>query len=241
MIYANGQGTPRDIPLARRFACEAWSAPAELETRLDLLNQIATSAKPPRFDLCATSTSGFSEGWCASIDSRLHEVRRLQALRVFTDTLTPDELSAFRTLQSAENAFDELRSSNEVDLSGTGRAAFELEEQDKLRDQFLINLKRLSASTFDSPVPLTTADRELNAAYKALEQSMPAQKDAANFANSPYGTITFDGVQKTERAWMALREAWVAFAKASKSVATDEQVAAAITMQRVHQLKTLRR
>jgi hypothetical protein len=240
MIYANGQGTRRDITLARRFTCEeGWAAPAELDDRLALLNQIASSAKPPHFDLCATATSGLSMGTCASIDSRLNEARRLETLHIFADMLPPEVLPSFHALQTAEATFDDLRSSNEVDLSGTGRAAFELMEQDKLRDQFLINLKRIDAPTYDSPVPLPTADRELNAAYQRLRQTLPATEKQAYDASNIAGTVSFDGVQKTQRAWLTLRDAWVAYAAALHSTATPDQVAAVITMQRVHQLKSL--
>jgi uncharacterized protein YecT (DUF1311 family) len=240
MLYANGEGTPRNIELARRFTCEnGWAAPAELAIRLDELAKIETSAHPIHFDLCDTATSGLSEGWCASINSCLQEVRRLEALHTFTDTLSPDALPAFRKLQGAEDAFDELRSGNEVDLSGTGRAAFELEEQDKLRDQFLINLKRFSAPHVVSPVPLPSADRQLNAAYQRLQQSLPSREQQARDPDSMAGTINFDGVQKTQRAWLDLRSAWIAFAKVTHSTASPNQVAAILTMQRVHQQQSL--
>ena len=240
MIYANGQGVPADFPLATRFTCEdGWAAPAELEARLAILKQDETTHTIHPFDLCNTATSGLSEGTCTSIDTRLKEVHRLEAIHAFSDKLPPDALPAFRKLQAAEDTFDELRSGNEVDLSGTGRAAFELEEQDKLRDQFLINLKRFSASYVASPVPLASADRQLNAAYQRLKESLPATQDQAQASNSPAGTISFDGVQKTQRAWLNLRAAWTAFAIASHFTATPDQAAAILTMQRVHQLQSL--
>ena len=240
MLYANGQGIAPDFPLATRFTCEEdWASPAELEARLAILKQDEATHKVHTLDLCQTATSGLSEGTCTSITTRLHEVRRLAALHIFSDTLPPPALHAFRTLQAAEDAFDDLRSSNEVDLSGTGRAAFELMEQDKLRDQFFINLKRFNARTIDSPVPLTAADRELNAALDHLEQHLPLSDQQATAPTSPGGTISFEGIQKTQRAWLSLRNAWVAFAKASQQTATPDQVAAIITMQRVHQLQSL--
>jgi uncharacterized protein YecT (DUF1311 family) len=240
MLYANGQGVPPDFSLATRFTCEEnWASPAELEGRLAILKHDEATNKVHPFDLCQTATSGLSEGTCTSIETRLHEVHRLETLRVFSDTLPPPALHAFRTLQAAEDAFDDLRSSNEVDLSGTGRAAFELMERDKLREQFLINLKRFNAKTIDSPVPLATADRELNSSFDNLKHHLPPSDQQASAFSSPDGTINFDGVQKTQRAWLTLRNAWVAFATASHATATPDQVAAIITMQRVHQLQSL--
>ncbi len=240
MIYANGQGVPPNFVLATRFTCEDnWAAPAELEDRLAILKHDEATSKVHPFDLCETATSGLSEGTCASIATRLKEVHRLETLRIFADTLPPPALRAFRNLQAAEDSFDELRSANEVDLSGTGRAAFELEEQDKLRDQFLINLKRFSAPRVDSPVALAAADRQLNAAYQRVRQYLPATEPPSPDFTSPDGTINFAGVQNTQRAWLALRAAWVAFTQASHPTATPDQVAAILTMQRVHQLQSL--
>lgn len=240
MLYANGQGVPPDFSLATRFTCEVnWASPAELEARLAILKHDDATHKVHTLDLCQTAASGLSEGTCASIETRLHEVRRLETLHIFSDTLPPPALHAFRTLQAAEDAFDDLRSSNEVDLSGTGRAAFELMERDKLREQFLINLKRFNAKTIDSPVPLATADRELNASFDNLKHHLPPSGQQASANTSPDGTINFDGIQKTQQAWLTLRKAWIDFATASHATATPDQVAAIITMQRVHQLQSL--
>ena len=125
MIYANGHGVKPDLELAKRFTCEGWAAPAELEGRLDILDNDRKTNTVAKFDLCETATSGFSEGWCANIDSRLNQVRRAKNIKLIVDKLPASALPAFHALQSAENDFDDLRSGNEVDLSGTGRAAFE--------------------------------------------------------------------------------------------------------------------
>jgi uncharacterized protein YecT (DUF1311 family) len=240
MIYANGKGVPPDFAMARRLVCESdWAAPAETEGRLDILANDEKVGKVQPFDLCDTATSGLSEGWCASIDTRLSQTRRQESIDLIGDKLPASAQPAFHALRAAEDTFDDLRSSHEVDLSGTGRAAFELEEQDKLRDQFLINLQRVTAPTFTSPVPLKTADGNLNVAYHALKASMPPKELTGEMSTS-YGTLGFDGVQKTQRAWLTLRDAWVAFATALHGAATPDQVAAVITEQRAHQLKSLR-
>ena len=76
-------------------------------------------------------------------------------------------------MAAAEEAFVDARSGNEVDMSGTGREAFSLEEQGRLRDQLLINLRRFASG--DVP-PASFSDRErvdraLNDAYQRIEQS----------------------------------------------------------------------
>ena len=65
---------------------------------------------------------------------------------------------------------------------------------------------------------------------------MPPKEFSASII---YGTLGFEGVQKTQRACLTLRDAWVGFAQAIQAPATSAQVAAVITEQRAHQLKSL--
>ena len=69
MVYANGQGVPQDIALARRFACEFDGAPAEVRARLARLQRIADGHDTAPMDICDDITSGMMAGVCASRDA----------------------------------------------------------------------------------------------------------------------------------------------------------------------------
>lgn len=235
MLYANGDGTPRNTALARRFVCEAWSAPAELHIRLELLDQIDKSAKPPHFDLCDTATSGLSQGWCRSIDSRLARVERDRKIEQLTSALSPNAKAAFASLKKAEASYEQARSANEVDLSGTGRAAFEFEEEDSIADEFLANLRSLQMSAPSSLLDPKEADTKLNIAYALARQKLP--EEGQSFGK--YGTIGFDGVQKTERVWLVLRDRWMDFIGIAYPSYPREAFLAKIISQRIHQLNSL--
>jgi uncharacterized protein YecT (DUF1311 family) len=237
MIYANGQGVPRNIPLARRLVCEAGGAPAEISGRLDLLDKIAAAtAKPAHFDVCETATSGLSGGWCQSIDSRKSDVPRSKEIAAFKAALPAKAVAAFALLQKVEAHFEDLSSSNEIDLSGTLRAAFEQQHQDALRDQFLANLQSLEKPT---PAATPNADAALNAVYARLRTKLPADQTAANTNPGDFGTINFAGERDTERIWLDLRNVWVNFIKLAKPQYPTATFTSVLTKQRAQQLQDI--
>lgn len=234
MIYANSEGTPRNVALARRFTCEnSWAAPGELEGRLDLLKQIASAAHPQHFDLCETATSGLSEGWCESIKTRRLDAVRNTKIEEIKSSLPPSAQASFHQLQAAEDRFEDLRTKNEIDLSGTGRAAFSLEEQTALRNQFLSNLQTLQKPMPATPASFVSADQELNAMYAKVRKALPPVESR----ESEYGTINFAGVREAQRAWVQLRDSWISFVKLAYPSLPYEHVAATITIQRTRQLR----
>ena len=234
MLYANGEGVPRNYDLAIRLVCEnPWAAPAELEGRVTHLKKMRDANTPDHFDLCDDATSGLSEGACEAISAGKHDSEREQKLSAIEEHLPAAALTQFAKLRTAEKAFEDARSRNEVDLSGTGRAAFEIAEQQKLSDQFLINLQRFSrkdiplASTKD----LALLDEQLNAVYQQLLHA-PA-------SDWQYSTINPDGIRATQRAWLELADAWIAFARTAYPDLSSESVRAQLIRLRIHQLRSL--
>src|SRR5690242_7026849 len=165
MIYANGKGVPRSFDLALKFACEVDGAPAENARRIAHLLQLQQENwAGENFNLCDAATSGFMQGWCAKLWEDLVQVKRVKKLDAMTQSWTPEEQRAFKELQSAANAFFESSARNEVDLSGTGRAAFQIEARACLRDAFLEALNRFERGQFPKYKPGDTekADVQLD-------------------------------------------------------------------------------
>ena len=240
MIYANGQGTAADLDLATRFTCETDAAPAEIEGRLDILQHDRDTHTLAKFDLCETATSGNSEGWCESIDARLSDADRNPKITHLEATLPPAAIEPFHNLQKAEDDFIQQRTANEIDLSGTARAAFVLEEQNDLRDQFLANLLAVTSPGFHEPTAFSAADKRLNEIYKPLLKAAEKSRLPRAPKTIPETTITYKGIQETQRSWLQLRDAWMAFATADNTApGNDKQAAALITLQRTHQLSEL--
>ena len=235
MLYANGLSVPREYDAAIRLACdENWASDAEMALRvghLEFLRQ--THDMGARFDLCDDITSGLSMGYCTSIQTRKADANRNREIAGIVDSLPANAKTVFPRLQSAESEFEEARVEEEVDLSGTARGMFALEEEKKLRDQFLINLQRFGAGD----VPHTSAaefaalDRSLNSVYRDIQQAPASQWQ--------YGTVKPDGIRETERKWVALADAWVEFAHEAYPNLDANAVRAQITRLRLHQLRSL--
>jgi hypothetical protein len=232
MVFANGEGTPRDIDLARRFTCEIKeAAPSETETRLRLLDKIAANPKDARhFDLCATATTGQSATWCESIQLRIHDTRRYDELVKMVDTLTPPQQEAFKTIQAAEQEFEAARAEKEVDQTGTIRGALVQQEQDRIRAQFVSDFKLFAKPDLTEP-SLALADSKMNEEYALVRKNGPSI-----FRNT---TLTVAGVEETQAVWTKYRDAWRKYEGIVNPTVSGDAVATQITRERLTQLHKL--
>ena len=208
-IYANGTEIERNIPLALRFTCEAEGAPGEIGGRIKFLEALRDdpAKKSDRFDFCDATTSGFMMGFCAAYGSELEEQKRKQQLGVLSQNWTVPQLIAFRSVVQAEEAYAKAHGTGEVDLSGSARAMYEIEEEDGVRDNFLEALKALEKGTLPKSSGLAVeSDKMLNLEYKKAIADAEAHKN-------DYGAVQPEGIRGAERAWLKYRDAWVEFAK----------------------------
>jgi hypothetical protein len=235
MLYANGNGVARNYDLAIRFACENdWASEAEFAYRIGHLQHLrATRSQSEVFDLCDDITSGLSGSYCTSIQTRTADAVRAKETDAILKKLTPSANAAFPSLQAAEEAFERARVENEVDLSGTLRGAFQLQEQAKLRDQFLNNLRQFGngEAPAASANDLALLDRELNEIYHRILHS-PASK-------WEYGTIKPEGIRDTERKWLSLVDAWTTFTRGAYPALAPTRIKAQLIRLRLLQLRSL--
>lgn len=235
MLYANGKGVGRNYDLAIRFSCEdQWAAEAEMAYRIGRLEHLRdTKSQNATFDLCDDITSGLSDGTCTSIQTRKEDVQRSKEINSVVQRLPRAAQALFKPLQQAELAFEQTRSENEVDLSGTSRAAFQLAEEARLGDQFLVNLRRFGTGDIPaaSDADLSSLDRKLNEVYQSIEHSPPSKWK--------FGTVKPDGIRDTERKWVSLQEAWLRFARVAYPTLSLTAVRAQLIRLRLHQLRSL--
>lgn len=232
MLYANGQGTPKDLALATRFICEnEWAADAETALRLGHLQSMKNTTTT--FDICDDITSGMGAGFCENLSAQKEEVVRDKKIAALIGGLPPAARAAFPELEKAQRQFQEARATNEIDLSGTMRGAFAASEEKKQADQFLINLERFGRGGIPaaSETDLTTLDRQLHEIYEQLMQA-PASK----WEN---GTIQPEGIRDTERKWISLTDSWLTFAKLAYPKVSANSIHAQLIRLRLHQLRSL--
>jgi uncharacterized protein YecT (DUF1311 family) len=210
VLYANGEGVKRNIPLALRFACEQGWAPAEFEARIRHLESLQKrpAGTAPRFSFCDDITSGFMGGFCAAYDSEIADGRRKDQLQAITSRFTPAQRSAFEALGKLEEAYAQAHGADEIDLSGSARGMFEIDAEQTLRDDFVAALQSFESGKYPtgSTEDYHHADVGLNSVYRK------AMSDA-NAHKGEYGAVQPEGIRDAERAWLKYRDAWVAFAK----------------------------
>lgn len=214
MLYANGQGVARNLPLARRFACEYGGAPAEVSGRLEHLDAIANGTDNDPLDICDDITSGLMMGFCAGRDAGFAKGGRDERWTALQTGWTQPQRAAWAALRKAADAYFGNASGDEVDMSGTARGAFATDAYESLDSALLADVERFEkgARPAEKAADFAAADKALNAAYRSTRAALQAGEGDGGYGE--FGTIHADGVRETQRSWLPYRDAWVAFAAA---------------------------
>jgi uncharacterized protein YecT (DUF1311 family) len=219
VLYANGEGVAKNIPLAMRFACEAEGAPAEIGGRLqDLQSRIdSPKASHGKFDFCDATTSGFMMGFCSGRNEEIHAHERDDRLARLAKAWPPQQQQLFAQLIKLEAEYAEAHGRGETDLSGTARAMEEIDAESSLKDDFVEAITAFEAGKLPhaSAEEATKADTALNQAYQEGLKTAEGHK-------AEYGAVQPEGIHKAERAWIKYRDAWLAFAALRYPTATRE-------------------
>jgi uncharacterized protein YecT (DUF1311 family) len=231
-IYANGVGAKRDLDVAAHLACGLDGAPEEMDGRVRHLAEL--KAKGPTghdFDFCDDITSGLAGGYCTDHRAAMAAPVREAKIARLASGFTPAQKQAFDALRRAQAAFVEAHGEGEVDMSGTARAAMEIEAEEGERDAFVDMLQRLGTGRAPAftQAQFLAADAKLNQAYrKALAEAGPA--DAV-------GAVQKQGIRDAQRAWLRYRDAFLAFAAARYPQVSRDSLAAWLTEQRTKLLE----
>jgi hypothetical protein len=236
MLYANGKGVPRDHALAIRFACEIGEGGgSNVSERIGRLEALRDGKLPlgTAFDLCDEQMSGAMGSYCSDLSEKQADVGRAQRIAAIKARLLQEAQTMLAVLQADENDFEQARIKGEYSGGGgSGSAGFALDDQNKLREQFVINLERFSAGKLSkaSPSSRQAAQRELDAAYAA---ALAVPRDP----NAPFGDPTVNGLKATEAAWEKLFREWMLFAPAAFPHLSQDAVATDLLRLRIHQVK----
>jgi uncharacterized protein YecT (DUF1311 family) len=256
MIYANGYGVSKNFDIAIKLACEMGGAPAEIEGRIQHLNELKTkragtplkdcsteNGPPPDYgrtagfcdgnvDICDDVTSGSMQGVCASIASDLENAKADASLRAITSKWPPDHQKAFEDLAKTANAYFEAHSNNEIDLSGSARGAMFIDEKDSMRKDF-----RQAIESFENRKMPVYTQQDFNRADKALNATyVTAMK---KFTKDQSAGVTKEGIRKTEKLWLTFRGSWVNFAELHYSNLTPESLETRLTLDRIEIIKNI--
>jgi uncharacterized protein YecT (DUF1311 family) len=230
-IYANGIGAPRNFDIAMKFACELNGAPAEEEGWIAHLQKLKKENwQGQDFSPCDDITSGAAMGFCEAHDAKLADAARKAKLAGITAHWPSAERKAFAALEKAKNTFAAAVADNEVDMSGTARGALSIAAREAEDGQFLATLEKVISGDLPSASPsdLAESDNKLNALYSKIQK----RKDT-----SDWGTVTKEGIKKTERAWLIYRDVFVDFAKRNFPSVAPESLKRVLTEDRIKSLE----
>lgn len=248
MIYANGVSVKRNLQLATKFACEAGGAPMEINARIsDLNDRAAVTAQPlPPFDFCDDITSGHMAGVCTGVAASYRDAGRDRVLVQIASTYTPIQRVAFAALRDAAANYFNKHAINEVDLVGTERGVFWIEDIEHSWDGFLRDLRAMEADGLPSAdgTAVDHADARMKALYQ-LVLADPSLRRQPPRELPPPGipvmgrTVSREGIRADRDLWLAYRDAWLHFAAVRKPALSHDTVQAWITNQRSYDLRCL--
>ncbi|MDB5710698.1 MAG: hypothetical protein JWL96_2768 [Sphingomonas bacterium] len=227
-LYANGRGVARNLDLATGYACTIDASPAEYEQRITHLERMRDA--PDAFDYCDDITSGFGLGLCTYRWSRGGAVERDRELRTLAAAFPKGSAPLYRAMKTAFDAFVTAHD-GEVDQSGTNRTMMVIMEQDKVRDQFVLDLHRLKEGKWPalSGDDARAADAQLNASYRKLLAAIVTPDD--------YPQPHRKDVRDAQRAWLIYRDAYVRFAAIVAPAISGDAILARLTRLRLAQIE----
>jgi hypothetical protein len=233
MIYANGFEVKKNILLAERFACLIEGAPAEFDGRIHHLEKLKTDLNDSsKFDLCDDITSGFMMGHCAKNLNLIESAKRVSTINALIATFNETEKNTFIKLQAASKDFTKARIDNEVDLSGTARSMFQINEEAIQEKDFIESLQKLEKGK---------APKYTHAQFLEEEKKMTSLNNKIQNSKETWGTISKDGINETQKSWLKYRELWIDFSKIKYPKYTSESISTWFTKKRNHMLNSISR
>ncbi|MXP29636.1 DUF1311 domain-containing protein [Porphyrobacter algicida] len=233
-IYANGLGAKRNLDLATSLACRVEGAPFAVDSRVRHLQNLKKKQWTGHdFSICDDVTSGLYGGLCAVHAGTIADDRRASHLSAMARDWSPSVRQRFAALDKAAEAYAESSGENEVDLSGSARVAFEIDREQDVKDGFALLLEKASAGTFPpgDAAAFKQADARLNGLYRRI-MAAPSPNDTPHPDVIGNSGLSKMNVRKTQRLWLAYRDAWVRFAAAEYPDLSDARVKAALTKER---------
>jgi TPR repeat protein len=239
MVYANGDGVARNSTLAEKLACEMRGAPAEMTSRLEHLHRVASESSSGRIDICDDTTSGEMVSECTAREAAITGARRQAHFKEIRQRLTLSQRRAFDTLFGIANRFISAQAAAEVDQSGTGRAGFVIEQEEKSWKTFESLLAEVTAHPL-APVAKSAPGATRAKLHTALDGAVtnPDLKHQEIMSGSPFGTVRADDIREVQRTWGPYRKAWIEF---YETLYPDEEAApidVMISVERIEQLRS---
>src|SRR5438270_4223004 len=202
MVYANGNGATRNFDAAIKLACSLGGAPGDDTGRVYQLDRLKKQNwTGNNFSVCDHSSGREMYEQCAILSERFDKIERDQKFYELTAGWKPAEKKAFHAFMEEANKFYEVQAKNGVNLEGT----FEIQEEIFFKNNLLTTLEAFERGE----LPKYTAEEFQRA--QAAESA--AYERTQTGSDDHWGTVTRQGVQKSEDEWRRYCNAWIAFGR----------------------------
>jgi uncharacterized protein YecT (DUF1311 family) len=210
LLYSNGDGVEKNIPLAIRFACESGWAPGQVGGYVEQLeaNHGRHPSSDSTFRFCDGLPGSFMEDYCERYDAQQADQTRSDALRDLSSQWSEPQRRALAALEEAQSAYSEAHGKGEIDTVGASRASQEIRAEQSLRDSFLAAVRSFEKGELlrQSPAQAGPTGAELDRVYgKAVED--------AEAARSNPDAVLAEDLRTAQEAWLKYRDAWITLAK----------------------------
>jgi uncharacterized protein YecT (DUF1311 family) len=230
MLYANGSGVAPNLGLAMKYAC------ASPGTELDVRNRLARLKRQARQGSfsCGDGASARLRDLCAGVRMRQASASDKDSLAALAKTWTPKERVGLDMAREAMRYFAEHRADYETDQGSLARARLHAEAMDVEFERFATDIEDFQAGKTPrfTDADFKALDDKMNQAYRAFMEARPGP-------DSYLGTIRKSDVEKTQRAWLAYRDAMELFGSIKYPDVPASGWRALLTSRRVKQLAEL--
>lgn len=237
--FANGWGVKKDLKRATAFACRANTVPAALISQVRQLKRNKFTPRSP-FLYCFNVTDDDAIGKCAVYTETRVETRRKAKFMILTWDFDAAEKAAFQQLRSAAETYFDATAKYEIgeDLGRPRKLAY-IQLIDAKRQHFIALLDTVVHGRFP-PEKMggnhpKYMDKKLNRIYRDIARNYE-WKDPLDHP----GTLTKEGLLRSERAWIKYKEAWLGFLRLRMPTDTPEkEMTAYLTEDRIFVLRKM--
>lgn len=237
--FANGWGVKKDLMRATAFACRANTVPAALISQVRALKRNTFTPRSP-FLYCFNVSDGDAIGKCAVYTENREQKRRKAKIMLLTWDFDAAEQDAFKQLHAASETYFDATAKYEIGENiGRPRKLAYIQLLDVKRQHFIALLDTVVHGRFP-PEKMggyhpKYMDKRLNRIYRDIIRNTE-WKDPLDHP----GTLTKEGLLRSERAWIKYKEAWLRFLNLRiPSHTPDKEMTAYLTEDRIFMLKKM--
>jgi hypothetical protein len=233
MLYANGAGMTPQFDLALKHACSIQSPVGEMKSRVQHLRRRASGDDREAIDVCDDAAADL-RGQCAAMRERQRDKSRSAQLAALTRGWNAKEQLGLEMASKAVHYFAQHRVDYETDAGSSATRSLQLDVQAAELDQFAFDVMDAEGGKAPrfSEGEFASLDEKMNAVYRQFMLNRPA-------STSYLGTIRKTGVEKTQRAWLAYRDAMELFGSIRHPQVPGSAWRAQLTARRLKQLTEL--